>query len=441
MQCIHRPVRAFAAAVLALGAGASLAQTCAPFNDVAANNPFCASIQWMHNRAITLGCETNAYCPDEYVRRDQMAAFMYRLGFQNAFLNGGNAFGAPARIGTTDEHAVEIAVNGLRTIRLEPAVSPNVIVGHRDNEVDPGVRGATIGGGGITGSGDPDFSDAGPNRIFDAYGTVAGGMTNMAGLNDGNRIDQAFATVGGGVANAASGLVSTVGGGTSNVAQGQGSTIGGGSSNFANAYATVPGGASNRAIGNFSFAAGFRAKASTTGSFIWADSSNFDFEPSVDNFFGARATGGVGFTVAINPSTGAVTQFCNFLPGSSGWACTSDRDAKENFASPSGEAILDRLVAMPLYVYNFKGADPAIRNLGPTAQDFRSAFDLGNDDKSIAQGNLHGVALAAIQGLNARLESRIGEQAREIALQRAKIDRLSRAVEALASQHRQGASR
>ncbi len=436
MSGIHRPLRSFAAVALAFGASASLAQTCAPFNDVAADNPFCASIQWMHNRGITLGCETNAYCPDQYVRRDQMAAFMYRLGFQNAFLNGGNAFGTEARLGTTDDQAVEIGVNGLRAMRLEPALSPNVIGGHWLNEVDAGVRGATIGGGGIVTTGDPDFSDAGPNRVYDAYGTVGGGLRNTAGANDGNRTDQAFGTVGGGVANVASGLVATVGGGTSNVAQGQGATIGGGSSNFANGYATVPGGANNNASGAFSFAAGFRAKASTLGSFIWADSSNFDFGPSVNNFFGARATGGVGFTVAIDPSTGVVTQFCNFLPGSSGWACTSDRNAKENFESPSGEAILDRLVAMPLYVYNFKGADPANRNLGPTAQDFRAAFDLGNDDKSIAEGNLHGVALAAIQGLNARLESKVAEQAREIAAQRADIDRLSRTVEALASQQR-----
>jgi hypothetical protein len=44
-----------------------------------------------------------------------------------------------------------------------------------------------------------------------------------------------------------------------------------------------------------------------------------------------------------------------------------------------------------------------MRNLGPMAQDFFAAFGLGNDDKTIASGNLDGVALAAIQGLTAKL--------------------------------------
>ena len=60
-------------------------------------------------------------------------------------------------------------------------------------------------------------------------------------------------------------------------------------------------------------------------------------------------------------------------------------------------------------------ASPEVRHVGPTAQDFRAAFGLGNDDKSIATVDADGVALAAIQGLNAKLEAKIAEQAREIA--------------------------
>jgi len=108
-----------------------------------------------------------------------------------------------------------------------------------------------------------------------------------------------------------------------------------------------------------------------------------------------------------NPSTGAVSQYCNLLPGVAAWQCTSDRDAKENFVAADGRDVLQRLVDMPLYTWNFKGADPSWRMMGPTAQDFRVAFDLGNgDDKSIASGNLHGVALAAIQGLHDLLQIR-----------------------------------
>jgi hypothetical protein len=49
------------------------------------------------------------------------------------------------------------------------------------------------------------------------------------------------------------------------------------------------------------------------------------------------------------------------------------------------------------------------------AQDFRAAFGLGSDDKIITKVDVNGVALAAIQGLNAKLEARVAEQARELA--------------------------
>ena len=55
------------------------------FTDVPSNHPFCTDITWMAQRGVTLGCVTlNAtqrlYCPEQSVRRDQMAAFMHRLG-------------------------------------------------------------------------------------------------------------------------------------------------------------------------------------------------------------------------------------------------------------------------------------------------------------------------------------------------------------------------
>jgi Skp family chaperone for outer membrane proteins len=43
--------------------------------------------------------------------------------------------------------------------------------------------------------------------------------------------------------------------------------------------------------------------------------------------------------------------------------------------------------------------------MGPMAQDFHAAFGLGSDDKHIATVDADGVALAAIQGLNQKVES------------------------------------
>jgi hypothetical protein len=174
------------------------------------------------------------------------------------------------------------------------------------------------------------------------------------------------------------------------------------------------------------------------GSIIRADSQDLSFPPSVDKFLGVRATGGVGFAVAIDPANGAVTQFCNLLPGTPSWQCTSDRNAKENFMPVDSMDVLARVVAMPISTWNFKGADPALRAIGPTAQDFYAAFHLGNDDKSIATSNLAGVALAAIQGLYQtmrRKDEQIAAQGQaiarltgEVAAMRAELDRAMRTL-------------
>jgi hypothetical protein len=82
----------------------------------------------------------------------------------------------------------------------------------------------------------------------------------------------------------------------------------------------------------------------------------------------------------------------------------SDRAAKENFSAVTPLQILDKVVALPISEWNFKGAG-AQRHIGPMAQDFRAAFGLGPDDKHIATVDAEGVALAAIQGLNQKVEA------------------------------------
>ena len=280
------------------------------------------------------------------------------------------------------------------------------------------------------------------NRAGDLADTVSGGLFNVADgqastvagggytgtcgygpIDDtcSNRANGLGSAVGGGIGNRSAGSSAVIAGGFLNTALQSGSTVAGGLGNAAAGITSmVPGGDLNEASGRGSFAAGHRAKATTDGSFMWADLREFDFAPTVPNFFGIRATGGVNFTVAVDAVSGAATQFCNLVPGVPSWQCTSDRNAKENFVAVDGEDVLARLAAMPLYYWNFKGTDPAIRALGPTAQDFRAAFGLGNDDKSIAGANVEGVALAAIQGLKRQLDARD-----------AAIERLQRRLEAL----------
>ncbi len=252
-------------------------------------------------------------------------------------------------LGTTDDQALELRVNNQRVLRLEPAGgAPNIIAGDSSNSVDAGVQGGTISGGGPFSSGTPG------NRVTANYGTVGGGQGNTAsglsstvgggennsaegeyntvsggrnnvarGTEDGfvtvgggsfNQALSDHATVAGGASNTASGSQSFIGGGRLNVATAQRATIAGGNENHATQFAaaigggdsnvasgqaaTVPGGDRNHARGDYSFAAGYKARAIHEGSFVWNDRSVTNFNDSLvttaNNQFLIRAAGGVG---------------------------------------------------------------------------------------------------------------------------------------------------
>ena len=58
------------------------------------------------------------------------------------------------------------------------------------------------------------------------------------------------------------------------------------------------------------------------------------------------------------------------------------------------------------------------------SQDFRAAFGLGQDEATIGVLDSSGVALAAIQGLNAKLETQLRERDAVIAVMQAQIAEL-----------------
>ena len=93
----------------------------------------------------------------------------------------------------------------------------------------------------------------------------------------------------------------------------------------------------------------------------------------------------------------------------SSWINASDRNLKENFTSVDGREVLEKVAALPITQWNYKD-DANSKHLGPVAQDFKAAFDLGNDDRSIFTVDESGVALAAIQGLNEKLEQQVKEK-------------------------------
>ena len=69
-------------------------------------------------------------------------------------------------------------------------------------------------------------------------------------------------------------------------------------------------------------------------------------------------------------------------------------------------AILEKVAALPLTEWNLISQPAEIRHLGPMAQDFKAAFGLGESDRHISTTDADGVALAAIQGLNEKVEGR-----------------------------------
>jgi hypothetical protein len=96
-------------------------------------------------------------------------------------------------------------------------------------------------------------------------------------------------------------------GGDGNSNQGNFSFIGGGDDNLINAgaqFATIPGGLSNEigVNGSFSFAAGRRAVANHTGSFVWADSTNADFSSTQADQFRIRAENGLSLANDAGPN-------------------------------------------------------------------------------------------------------------------------------------------
>jgi hypothetical protein len=100
----------------------------------------------------------------------------------------------------------------------------------------------------------------------------------------------------------------------------------------------------------------------------------------------------------------------------------SDRDAKTGVASVDAREILDKLASLPVQSWTFRNEQPAARHIGPMAQDFKKAFDVGSDERRIHVADASGVALASIQALYAIVR----EQKQRIAELEARLEDLGR---------------
>lgn len=298
---------------------------------------------------------------------------------------------------------------------IESNSMASFIGGGQSNTVFNGVTNGVIGGG---------FGNVVSNHL----GTVAGGLQNSAGGSAGfigggvsNRIipstgDLSFLTnqamvIGGGLKNLASGVGSTVAGGNNNTNTGDFAAIGGGGNNkAAGSFSTVPG--------------GLRGHAVHDSSFVWADGTGgpAPTESFGENTFTVRCSGGARF-LSSGISTPVGVQL---LPNATSWTVLSDRESKTDFQKINPREVLSKLAAMPVNSWQYKH-DPSRRYIGPTSQDFMSAFHLGSYDKGINTLDADGVTFAAIQGLVEELKDRD----KTIEELKAKNSELSRSIEVI----------
>jgi trimeric autotransporter adhesin len=309
-------------------------------------------------------------------------------------INGGQA---NEIIGDSQYRVRYGAIGGGASNRLYQAGWYSTIGGGSQNQILHEARFATIGGG--VGN-RISSSNAVGAAIGGGSGNYVGSQSGTIGGGRDNSVESAQATIGGGIGNSifSGAYAATIGGGSSNLVMASPESL------LGESYAMIPGGRDNTAA-DYCFAAGRRARATNTGAFVWADSSNLDFGSQATNEFAVRATGGVRLVTAID-GVGAPLAGATLAAGSGSWSSLSDRAAKENFAPANAREILDKVASLPLATWNYKAQDKSIRHIGPTAQDFHERFEIGENDRTITTIDADGVALAAIQGLKQKLEQR-----------------------------------
>lgn len=110
---------------------------------------------------------------------------------------------------------------------------------------------------------------------------------------------------------------------------------------------------------------------------------------------------------------------------------SSDKAKKTDFKAVDSSKVLEKVAKLPVTTWRYKTDASENRHMGPTAQDFHSAFKLGSSDKTIAAVDRIGVSLAAIKGLNQKvetLEDELGEKDDRIAELEDRLDRLEAAL-------------
>lgn len=261
------------------------------FEDVPDSNVFASDIEWLADAGITKGCNPSEgntrFCPDSYVTRGQMAAFIHRL-------SGGDRRTVDGRLDAIEQLLAGVSRNGdtllFDGMNLQVANGNgygsssanglgNVVIGYNfkagaetgshylvigERNAYTGVDGIIAGNNGSA-SGHNTYIIGGSLNTAEGYDSVViGGEGNYATgrrpVVIGGSFNKAFgdeAVTLGGSNNTGHGPGSTVTGGRGNVANGDHASVSGGRANYANgAYSSVSGGHQNYATGDYSSVSG-----------------------------------------------------------------------------------------------------------------------------------------------------------------------------------------
>ena len=248
------------------------------------------------------------------------------------------------------------------------------------NTTASGTHSAAFNGG-TTASGDRSVAMGGGTLASGTFAVATGQSTVASGLGS-------FVT---GSGSTASGVTS-IASGESSVAAG-GNSVALGFRVQANGNASTATGTGTVAAGAASVALGSAVTAQGDGSFVFGDrSTSFPFTAATNTFM-VRAFGGIGLNTGVNIG-------CDLPANTGSWACTSSRLAKEGFEDVDGEEVLGKLAAIRIQRWRYLGS-PA-EHVGPTAEEFREAFGLGESSTKIAGVDADGIALRAVQALERR---------------------------------------
>ncbi len=400
--------------------------------------------------------------------------------------NSNTASGNSATVGGGYQNAATNTASTVAGGQSNAATGDSATIGGGSQNAATNLAATVAGGQGNTAGGRSSTVGGGSANTANAQGaTVAGGSGNIASVD--------LATIGGGSANTAHAEWATVAGGDNNTASGGAATVPGGANNTASGnYAFAAGqyaqavnygsfvwsdassftsfssSADNqfavRAAGGVLFAAdltlagGYHNFSLTGGNalgYLYGSypalgdgvhlGYNYYYDATgtghVANSGGAtsRLTVGYGF-ISLNigdvnaaPGTQRLYADSTGVTVNGTFNNQSDRSAKQHFAQVSPAQILDKVARLPISEWSYK-EDVATRHVGPVAQDFYSIFNIGTDDKHIAPMDEGGVALAAIQGLNQKMnekDQKLQEQDVQIEKQASELEELRQQVKQL----------